>query len=168
MIAPCQQYNLGKSPMRSGRASNRSCLGAILAWGQDASTNGGRAGAQTDFAARDFRCHRLCASHRLPVEGTAQELWQRQCHSPLLSAVAAGRILRAAVASWVGGVRRHGGDCLGMAKLGRDSRQSSLGARGGGKQPNRSGEKKEPSAVCWWTVVAPRSRLSSPGPIGTT
>jgi hypothetical protein len=29
-------------------------------------------------------------------------------------------------------------------------------------------EKKGPSAVGWWTAVAPRSRLSSPGPIATT
>ena len=40
--------------MRSGRASNRSCLGAILAWGQDASTNGGRAGGANRFRRARF------------------------------------------------------------------------------------------------------------------
>ena len=123
-------------------------------------------GGRKSISPRSGFCrHRLRAAHGLPVEGSAQEFRQRQCHSPLFSAVAAGRILCAAVASGVGGVRRDGGDCLGMAKLGRDQGKAPLAQEAVGNNPTDRGKKRDQAQSAggrpWRPALAYRRRGQS-------
>src|SRR5271170_3709333 len=88
-----------------------------------------RSGAQADAVAADFLGYRLCASHRLSVEGIAQGVRQRQRRARPLPALAAGRVLSADMACGFGRVRRDGGYRLALAERGWGYGQGAAGAR---------------------------------------
>src|SRR5438093_281393 len=100
-------------------------------------------------------------AYRLPMESTAERaLRQRQCHPQAIPGMGQGRVLRRAVASGVGRVRRYGGHRLAMAEHRRGITEGTAGARVGRAQPHRPGEKMGASECCWSTPVASRCRSS--------
>jgi hypothetical protein len=87
-------------------------------------------------------------------------LEQRQRRAQALPGMGAGRLLRGAVASRVGRVRRDGRHRLVLVEYRRGVVQGAAGAASRRPESDRSGKKKEANATCWWTAVASRCRSS--------
>jgi hypothetical protein len=88
-----------------------------------------RSGAQADAGTAGFRGDCLCASHRLPVEGSTQGVRQRQRRARVFPALAAGRLFPEDLEGRLGRVRRDGGYRLALAERGWGFRQGAAGPR---------------------------------------
>src|SRR6202521_4002941 len=112
--------------------------------------------ARLVFAAIVYVLRTGCQWKALPQErfGSASAI-----HKRFLEWEHAG-CLREAMAGGPGGIRRHGGHCLALAKRRRGVGEGPVGARVGRTQSDGSGKKMGASECCWSTRVAARSRPS--------
>src|SRR6218665_562166 len=111
--------------------------------------------------------HRVCTAHGLPVEGAAQgAFWQCQRDPQEISRMGGDRCVPGVMEGGSCRVRPDAGHCVDLAKHRRVHAQGASGTRSGRAEPDRSGEKMEASATCWWTSVASRCRSSWPAPNG--
>ena len=112
--------------------------------------------------------HLLRAAYRVPVESRSPRVWFRQQLAPLLPATCGCGLVREALETGVGGIRRVERYSVGMAVHRRGDDQ---GTAGRGKKPGpipRIGPSRVPSAPCLPMVPVSRWEWRSAAPTRTT